>query len=442
MQLKNNRDGHEDAAYNRDACLPYEYLYEANVLLGYLFRTIHGYNISAHIETSAEKEDKMYQIEEIDAKSSDTMTGSKIHPSEFEEIERDDISVNSPISNPSADSITLPESCLADTSALVSLVPYSEPLSFLPYDEAMVDYIDDTDKPQFYVSKDSSCQRGKTRFGYDESDMDGDESTSENSSTRSSRKSKQALKKRSRRRSSVLLKGQGIMDIGYVIYYHRPCRKRGKAFLEGIPLSSYPQKRFKQHSSSEKRKSFNFDMCDCSLDQPCYCCVYNDQDSLSVKPKRGIIAAHVQLLGLLLWHDESNKPGVELVTIPQKPNREGYRGEVGYHLLTYQDNQNSKPKNEIKADISSYALASNNPRTCGSLTIPETAPSSYSRPLTLPPERSENCEEKILRTYSCLTQPGHVHPKLPDYDDIVAKFTSLKRERLQNKHCSREQQLK
>lgn len=474
---------------------------------------------------------------ESDAKANVRIAGSKIHPLEVGEIKNDVICVNSSISNPS-DSFYLPESCLTDTYALVStvqqypsylsyplqknveevedfyeiiphatsglqnkgeimaLVPSPERVNLPPYAEAL-DYADDINESQFSVSEDGSCQdqrllefrssglsqRDKIQFGYDESDMSQDESTGENSSIRSYRKSKRPPKKRSRRRST-LLKGQGIMDIGFVIYYHKPfrspsahkygthnCRNQIKPLLEENPQSSYPKKRLKQRSSSEKekivqpcqsqgstkRKSFSFDMCECSLDQPCYCCVYNDQDcleDLSVKPKRGIRAAHVRqgvLLGEFchyrpLWHDDSSK-GMELVTIPQKPNRESYSGAPGYHLLTYLDSQGGKPNNEIKADMcesmGSYASTkASNPRTCGSLTRAETAP-NYSRALTMPPKTPKNCEDKILRTYSCPSpQPKHVHPKLPDYDEIVANFTSLKRERLGNKDCRKEQQLK
>ena len=46
--------------------------------------------------------------------------------------------------------------------------------------------------------------------------------------------------------------------------------------------------------------------------------------------------------------------------------------------------------------------------------------------MTMPQERHKNNKHKMLRTYSCPSpHPSHVHPKLPDYDDIAAKFTAL-----------------
>lgn len=59
----------------------------------------------------------------------------------------------------------------------------------------------------------------------------------------------------------------------------------------------------------------------------------------------------------------------------------------------------------------------------------------YLRAVTMPTERPKERLKEVSfgRTKSCpYEQPSHVHPKLPDYDDIAAKFIALKRERLQN----------
>ncbi|CAL1406614.1 unnamed protein product [Linum trigynum] len=55
----------------------------------------------------------------------------------------------------------------------------------------------------------------------------------------------------------------------------------------------------------------------------------------------------------------------------------------------------------------------------------------YSRAMSMPQERSSSkCQsENIDRTMSFPNQsPNHVHPKLPDYDDLAAKFRALKKE--------------
>ncbi|KAJ1379985.1 Vacuolar protein sorting-associated protein Ist1 [Sesbania bispinosa] len=421
------------------------------------------------------KEYEGNQLVESEAQMNDTINaGSKIHPSEVEEIETDATCANLSIIEPS-DDFSLSESTLNDTFALVSTVQHyppclssplqtevekvedfpepslfetsdlqnkgeiialssSERLSLVPYAEVMVDYVDDIEGCQFVVSKDGSCgQDQRLLFDCDESDKDQDESNSEKSSIRSSTKSKRASKKRLRRRSASL-ESQGIMDIGYMIYYQKPCRsspstqKHGtqyhrqqkKPLLEGIQQSSYPKKRQKQHTtSSEKEKciwsceNFNMSDCSCSLDQPCYCYVYNDLEcweDLSMKPKKRTGFSQIQQ-GVLLGefcnsHDESNK-GMELVTIPHNDDIEA---------------------DTSKSLGSSTSTNASNSKACDSLTLTETA-TPYSKALIMAPEWSKNCKDNSLRTYSCpYEQPKHVHPKLPDYDDMVATFTAFKRE--------------
>ena len=59
------------------------------------------------------------------------------------------------------------------------------------------------------------------------------------------------------------------------------------------------------------------------------------------------------------------------------------------------------------------------PRTTGSSTRIETE-ATYSRTMRIPQERHKNRKDKMLRKYSCPSpHPSDVHPKLPDYDDIV-----------------------
>lgn len=461
------------------------------------------------------KENKGYQLVESDAKVNDQ--GSKVHPSEIEEIKRGVKCVASSISK-SSDSCYLPKSCFADTSAIVSTVqqypPYilssplqnnvekvvdvdypkllssinsclqnrgerlalassAERISFPTYPEEMVDCVDDIEEYQFPLSKDGACldqmvfqfrssglsTREKTQFGCHESDTDQDESQSETSSIRISRRSKRAPGKRSRRRSASL-ENLGIVDIGYMIYYQKPCRspsthkhgrrKHQKLSLEGIPpsnkkelLHSFSEKEiFLQSSQIEdgtKRKSFNLKIRGCSLDQPCYFCIYDDIDCLETLSKK---ATHVQQ-GVMLdecchcqpfWDVELNK-GMESVTIPQRPNRKSHSGVAECHAFNYPDCKAGNGNNKMKAEISASPSVSN-PRTIGSLTRIETE-APYSRAMTMPQERHRNGKDKMFRTYSCPSQhPNHVHPKLPDYDDIAAKFTALKKEHLENKDCS------
>ncbi|XP_060211433.1 uncharacterized protein LOC132638638 [Lycium barbarum] len=60
---------------------------------------------------------------------------------------------------------------------------------------------------------------------------------------------------------------------------------------------------------------------------------------------------------------------------------------------------------------------------------------SYLRTTTMPPERPK--DDNFIRSSSFPVQESspkrYVHPKLPDYDEIAAKFKALKKERLQKK---------
>lgn len=386
---------------------------------------------------------KGYKVEEEGAQINDTIAGSETHASEVEEIQRDVISIDSSIKNflsKSSDSCSLRESNISGTSVLVSTVQKYHPcMSFsllkkmekvqnftklhsftnfgLRDKGEMVACVNETEESQFIVSKEGSFPdqrllkfREETQCGYDyQSDLDEDKSESGKSSTRSSIKSKKVRDKRSRRRSTSL-ENQDIMDIGCMEYYQKPSKhktcphyrlKHQKHFVQAFPQTGYAQKRLKQHSSSETKRN------GCSLDHPCYFCVCDDDkhslEALPVTPNRGTKAIQIQQKPF--WNEEANK-GMELVSIPQ-------RVVPVYNVFTYPDRKNKSAE-------------------------------AYSRAVTMPPEREKNCRDKMVRTYSCPSQyPNHVHPKLPDYDDIAAKFTALKRERQENEdYCGGDVQSK
>ncbi|KAF7805915.1 IST1-like protein [Senna tora] len=375
------------------------------------------------------KEIKGYQVGEEDAQINDTIAGSEIH---------DYSSIHNFLSKP-GDSCSPRESNTCDTSALVSTVqqypPYihSFPLgkkvdrlqnftklhSFTTFglvDKAeMLEYFNNTEESRFSVPKDGSNQdqkllklrsseseREKTQYVYDpRSDLDGDESESEKSSMRNSRKSMRVVPENRSRRRSTSLENQGIRDIACMVYYHKPSRnpsshkscphhslKHQKPLVGAFPQTDYVQnqKKLKHEGSSETETN------GCSLDHPCYSCVCNDvRNSMDIKIQQEPI------------RKEESKEGMKLVSIPQR---------AVYNVFTYPDcDQCEKQKNAR-------------------------APESYSRAATMPQERQKSCMDKMVRTYSCPSHsqnPNHVHPKLPDYDDIAAKFTALKRERLENK---------
>lgn len=260
----------------------------------------------------------------------------------------------------------------------------------------IVDYVDDIEEYQFSLPKNGATQMlFKFRSSGNESYRDKDESKSELSSIQISRRNKRVTRKRSRRRSSSL-ENLSNVDIGYMIYYQKPCKtpspkkKHQKSSLEGTPPSSYSRKKQMLHSFSKKETTLNSCQNEdstrsgCSLDQPCYFCLYDDEKETHVQQSVVIDeCCHCRPF----CDDELNK-GMELVI---------------------------------------------NPSTNGSLTRIETE-ATYSRTMTMPQERNRNSKDKMLRTYSCPSPyPNHVHPKLPDYDDIAAKFTAIKRQNLGKK---------
>ncbi|KAE9588548.1 hypothetical protein Lal_00002819 [Lupinus albus] len=192
------------------------------------------------------------------------------------------------------------------------------------------------------------------------------------------------------------------------------------------------------HSEDESgRKQFNLKMTGCSLNK--------ELEGLSIKPNRGIKGSHIQQ-GVVLdecsncqpsWDNDELNQVMELLTIPKRSHRNSYSSVGKYHEFDYPESKVGNGNNEIKevtfASKGSYASANvSNSRTNVSLPIETEVP--YTRAMTMPQGRDRNSKDKILRTYSCPSQhPNHVHPKLPDYDDITAKFTALKREQLQNK---------
>ncbi|XP_073225727.1 uncharacterized protein [Cicer arietinum] len=209
----------------------------------------------------------------------------------------------------------------------------------------LLDYVDDIDECEYFSSKDGgSHDQRLVLYKSSESDIDDDESISY-SSISSYAARKRASKKRLRRRSP-LLERQGTVEIGYTLHYLTPS-----------PYSSYPKKRFKQHSNNSQScetNSLDYNMSDCSscnLESPCYCFVYIEIEMFE------------------------------------------YFGSSSTNVL--------------------------NSKTCDFLTS-----SPYSSALTVTSKWPENCEDN---SFSCRSpQPKHVHPKLPDYDNVVATFKALK----------------
>ncbi|CAL0323648.1 unnamed protein product [Lupinus luteus] len=387
------------------------------------------------------KDNKGCQVVGNVVQMKDTNAGSKVHPSEIEEIKSDVTCSNSYMSKTSefcSSVLKFPPYILSsplqkklekkkDFPMLFSvtnsgmqnkeesmvLACSAQRVSLASYPEEMVDYVDDIEESRFSVSKDGACQdqmlfkyrssgrskRQKTQLNCDKSDIIENEALSEKSSTRSSSKGNSEPEKISRRRSTSQ-EYKGVMDLGYLIYNQKPHKHSTHYYQKHQKPSRSKILDSCQSEDGSGRKQFNLKMTGCNLNHPCYFSIHDGNDCLeclSIKPKRGINGSHIQQ-GVVLDRNRNNE--IKEVTF-------AYKG--------------------------SYASTNvSNPRTNVSLPIETEVP--YLRAMTMPQERDRKDKDKILRTYSCPSQhPNHVHPKLPDYDDIAAKFTALKREQLQNK---------
>ncbi|MED6148175.1 hypothetical protein PIB30_050639 [Stylosanthes scabra] len=269
------------------------------------------------------------------------------HPSWQQEQDKQvDLSMSKP-----NDLCSSPKSTLIGVSAIVPAVQQYPPYILnSPLEKKIVnftkleDYGGDIEEYEFSVSKYGTChdqtlfkfrtsgqskrEDKETQIACYESDTDGHESWSEKSSiTRAYKKSKRGSEVKRPRRRSASFESICLMDIGYMIYYHKPYR------------------RLKQHSSQSEEDGDKL-VDECCHGQPCKEIEAEESVSVSV-------------------------------------------GKYG----------SSKCYN---------------------------AEGKYLRVMSMPQERKG---DKMVRTYSCPSpHPNHVHPKLPEYDDIAAKFTALKRE--------------
>ncbi|XP_062009629.1 uncharacterized protein LOC133726160 isoform X1 [Rosa rugosa] len=186
--------------------------------------------------------------------------------------------------------------------------------------------------------------------------------------------------------------------------------------------SEFPSYYARKH---QKKLGPNILSCKCSLVNPCYVCNGNENVEFEVptlKQNRGI----------------STRVGFA------NPGHE--HKSLVYNVFTYPDHQPKQQSKAFKGNIeesgfqcklpsyTSSSSSSSSPTVTSSWTRKEMVP-PYFRNVTMPPERvNDKRKEEFQRSISdCFQYPTHVHPKLPDYDDIAAKFMALKKERLQTK---------
>ncbi|XWS54213.1 hypothetical protein CRYUN_Cryun10bG0070000 [Craigia yunnanensis] len=320
--------------------------------------------------------------------------------------------------------------------------------------------------------------------GYDESYMD-HEVQDDKSSSRTFSKSRNAIGKRSRRRS-FFLESSSMKDTDHEIYYEKPGKSspnhkhkshhyrklQKKTAVAESNESTYVLKRLKQPccialgdniqpnnfkyntTRSCCNYRFNSEVNTCSLESPCYICTSNDRGK-QFPPrnrKRGLrysgqfpICDAEENLDDKFSHSQCSSNGDEPgcikkyeTTINQNLRRRSYdNGSSVYEVFTLPKMQKEKTIGKLKGSDSAGSNVSSNsflPSVASSQTRKETVP-PYLRAMTMPQERPREIHRySILRSNSLSFQnPNHVHPKLPEYDDIEAKFMALKKEHLLQK---------
>lgn len=345
------------------------------------------------------------------------------------------------------------------------------------HDESLV-YLDDIEEFRSSMRKDGNCQdqrlfkfkqsmlpKQDTVDGCNKSYMGPYDSFSEKSSSRSSIKIVTASGKQPRRRS-LTQESSGIMDIECEIYYEKPykspankhrshhyMKQQKKSAIEESKQPCRADKRPNQACCMQSGSNFQMRSCchchfsckfnDFSLENSCYCCIDDEEKEREFLPCKLQIGTR-KFVGYPIYdlkcenacdHRHSFQyrklEGVEKPSVPQKPRRTSYdNGGTVYNAFTYADRwleeQIQSTNGNVKTSDSPWKEAASQK---------ENKPNPpYLTVKTMPPERTkEKCADNILRCSSFPCQyPDHVHPKLPDYDDIAAKFMALKKERLQN----------
>ncbi|KAH7576901.1 hypothetical protein ACOSP7_002407 [Xanthoceras sorbifolium] len=352
----------------------------------------------------------------------------------------------------------------------------SESLPQFPEDKVV--YLDDIEEFQSSTGKNGDCQdqdhrlfkfkpsvlpKTETAGGWHERYTSQYESGSENSNSKSSRTSLKASGKRSRRRS-LSRENSSIKDVECKIYYEKPCK-----ISTTNKHSSHPHRKHQKKTPAEEGKqSFNaekkrkqvccvesgtiFQCCNFKHDRMtsfCHCHFNRETHGCSLEHSCCCIGDlkyenfydHLGCCHLYLNTESEEEMGRP--TLIQRPRRRSCDNRASeYNVFTY---PNRWPNEQIQK-TKGKAKESDSPSKCAipdrlhpkettaPLTGKRATPPPYLTVKTMPPERpKETRPDNIQRCNSLpLQHPDHVHPKLPDYDDIAAKFMALKKELLQN----------
>lgn len=281
----------------------------------------------------------------------------------------------------------------------------SESLPQLP--EEMIIYLDDVEEVQQSVTKEVSCQDQRI-FKFKSSVVPTDgiaEDSCDFSSSCSTSKKKKPVRKRTRRKS-FSQQNSSVKDIEYLIYYN-------KAYTRSrSPGSHHHYKHLRKNAIQKSEHTFHEEK---RQKQPHSCCCFNLEAECCCHPH-------------YFYTDEDDQES------PYPKQNDTIAS--AFNPVTNSDCQADKQSKVMKGKVEEFDALGGHFASNNSSPKERKAPKPpYLRAVTMPQERCKgNQTENMSRSSSFPIQsPNHVHPKLPNYEDIAAKFMALKKEHLQNR---------
>ncbi|KAF7141433.1 hypothetical protein RHSIM_Rhsim06G0148100 [Rhododendron simsii] len=260
---------------------------------------------------------------------------------------------------------------------------------------------------------------------FDESSVEKcEEWINDKAASRSSRKSRKASGKRQRMRS-VCKEGTNVKDVESTMYYGGSLDNSQNENLR----SHHRRKHHKTTPPNETRKSLGAQarvgqpchhvnngeariVHECSLEDPCYFCTSDDKDKCGSRA--------------LPAHNLKEKVGnnIHCPNCRCFTNRETNNRQAKWALVLH------KPIGDYRIGV---IVPKETTKKVGKSDGFGHAP--YLRAVTMPVERASDCRVgHLVRSNTfAFQQASHVHPKLPDYDQLAAKFTALRKANLECK---------
>ncbi|OMP09583.1 hypothetical protein COLO4_05333 [Corchorus olitorius] len=293
----------------------------------------------------------------------------------------------------------------------------------LPQSEDIIIYLDDIEELKSSKCQDQRVFKFKSPTMPNRGSYDGLQS-----SPRSFLSSKSPYGKRSRRRS-FSVESPSMKETDHELYYEKPCKSspshnkhkshycRKKITFAETEESDYVLKRLIKNPGCNSHFI-------CSLENPCY----EEEQFPTKNQNRGLrnsgqVANSGAEEGLddRFCHCQCSCHGV----VAQTPGRRSY--DNGARV-----NEPKVEKVKTRGKVKGYG---NSLVSMANSQTRNEAVGPYLRAMTMQQERPSSSRDShihsILRSNS-LSSPNsnHVHPKLPDYDDLSAKFMALKKQNL------------